>query len=79
MSGVFSLNLIWLHTMEIFLHFGFTLVGIFFLLIGWRVIKPKQTQTWLDSYAKWSWLYKYGGVAMVMWGVLQVLIGLRVL
>lgn len=63
--------------MQLFLHIGFTLVGLYFILIGWRIIRPKQTDTWVATFNEWGWLFRYGGIGIAIVGGVQVIMELR--
>jgi di/tricarboxylate transporter len=48
-------------------------LGTIMMLIGWKVYKPFRKDREEEVYAKYQNLYRYGGVAMVIWGLIRIL------
>lgn len=58
--------------MKLFIYIGMCFVGVFFILLGFRIYKPEQTERWVATYAKWGWLFKYGGIGILFWNVVML-------
>lgn len=47
-------------------------LGITMTLIGFKVYKPFKKDNEEQTYRKFGNLFKYGGIAMTIWGLLRV-------
>jgi len=54
------------------------LIGTMLVLVGFKLYKPNTDKKTLKTYEKLSWLLKIGGIAMLCYGILTVLVDLKV-
>ena len=46
------------------------LLGIAFILIGFKIIMPFKKEKADKTYEDFGWLFKYGGIGMLLWGII---------
>jgi hypothetical protein len=52
-------------------------LGTLMTLIGFKIYKPFAKEKAEDIFKKYGGLYKYGGLAMLIYGVITLLIDLK--
>jgi len=48
-------------------------LGTIMVLIGFKVYKPFSKEKEEETYKKFGNLYKFGGIAMIIWGLVKIL------
>ncbi len=55
------------------------LIGTMLILVGFKIYKPTTDKKTLETYEKFSWLLKIVGIVMLCYGILTVLVDLKVI
>jgi hypothetical protein len=53
------------------------LIGTMMTLVGFKIYKPRTDKKTLETYEKFSWLLKIGGIAMLCYGIIRLLVDLK--
>jgi hypothetical protein len=48
------------------------LLGIIFILIGFKIYKPFSKDKEEEMYNKYINLYRFGGIGLLIWGLIKV-------
>lgn len=58
--------------MDSFFGYFNLLLGIVFILIGFKIYKPFTGDKGAETYRKYKNLYRFGGIGLVIWGLVKI-------